>query len=1018
MSRVFSALCLGLLLSNCALALDPHRSITQYIVESWHQEDGLPQNHITRIVQTKDGYLWIGTLEGLARFDGIRFTIFEKRNTLQIKHNLIWELLAASDGSLWIGTFGGGVTRYKDGIFQHFGAEDGLSDNIIIALYEDRHKNIWIGTRDGGLNLFRNGRFTSYTMKAGLPHSTVDDIILDRNDHLWFGTDRGLCRLTQGRIKIYTTKDGLPHNTVVALLEDRAGRIWIGTDGGGVAILSNGSFHTYSTENGLTNNFVEWISEDPQGKIWITTKSGLNSFSNGKIKTYTEANGLSGPAADLLHVDRQGNIWVATNGGLHRFNERGLSALPSDHILSRNAIHSMMEDREGNLWIGTGLGLYRLKDGKVITYTTAEGLPSDAVGALFEDQQGNLWIGSNRGGLTVSRNGVFQPAYAWVKELKQKSHHCIYKDRQNNLWIGTDSGLIRLTQSRVQTFTVQNGLPGDVIRAVTQDSTGNIWIGTGAGIASFKDDRITTYTDALANPVVRFIHEDRTKKLWIGTDGGLHLFQNGKFTLQHALSNPVLRGIYEDAQGSLWMGTIGGGVNVLKEGRFTAFTVKEGLFDDTVFQVLEDIRGNFWMSCNKGIFSAPKKEFESRFKGSFEDIHSTLYAKAEGMRSTESMASVFPSAIKTRDGKLWFSTTGGLVMIQPETIQFNKTPPTVIIEQLIVDSVSTRINQNLSIPSGKDKFEFHYTALSLVAPEKNKFRYILEGFDNAWIEAGTRRTAYYTNIPPGQYTFRVTASNNDGLWNISGASISFYLQPHFYETIWFYFLCFMSAVALFIAIHRLRIRHIRSKLFAVLEERGRISRDFHDTVAQDLTAISLHLKTVSETIPMDPEIAKKHVDIARNIARDSQSEARRFLQNLRPEPPDSNFGNSMQQLLQQLTAGLPIQTDLSVKGSTSGISPVVLEQILKITREAVNNAIKHSGAHCIEVHALLESPVVQVKIIDDGRGFDVDSQSQVDWQHYGFNSMQERAAQCGGRIQIHSRPGHGTEVLFTVDKIY
>jgi signal transduction histidine kinase/ligand-binding sensor domain-containing protein/CheY-like chemotaxis protein len=757
------------------LALDPKKAITQYIHTTWQTEDGLPQSSVSTIIQTHDGYLWLGTQEGLVRFDGVRFTVFDTRNTEALKNNFILTLLESRDGSLWIGVYGGGLVRFKEGRFTVYTTNEGLSHDIVRCIYEGRDGSLWIGT-GGGITQLKDGKFTVFTAKEGLSNNVVRAVLEDNDGTIWIGTDGGgVNRLKDGKVTAYTTREGLSNNTIWSLYEDKEGNLWIGTHGGGLNRLNDGKLTIYTTSNGLSSDAVSAIYQDRHRNLWIGTDGGgLNRFSDGKFTRYTTTEGLSDNAVLSIYEDREGSLWVGTNGGgLNRFREGKFTPFTTKEGLSSNAIWSVYESSDGSLWIGThGKGLNRLKDGQVTVYTTKQGLANDVVRSIYEGRDGSLWI-------------------------------------------GTYGGLSRLQNGKFVTYTTKNGLAHDIVRSIQEDTDGSLWIGTQGGLSHFKDGRFTTYTneDGLLYDVVRVVRKSADGSLWIGTYGGLSRWQDGRFTTFTTAEwfNKSVCAIDEDTDGTLWIGTIGAGLGRLKNGKLMICTAKDGLFDDIVYQILDDGKGYLWMSCNKGIFRTSKKELNDFAEGRIKAITSVAYGKAEGMANSECNGGSQPAGWRTRDGKLWFPTIKGVVAIDPNNLKTNDLPPPVVIEQVIVDEKSIDLRQNAQLPPGKGELEFQYTALSLLVPEKVRFKYKLEGFDRDWVNAGTRRIAYYTNIPPGSYRFRVIACNNDGVWNETGAAFAFHLKPHFYQTDLFFALSVLGIVATGIGVYRLRLGRMKAR---------------------------------------------------------------------------------------------------------------------------------------------------------------------------------------------------------------
>ena len=754
--------------------LDPQKDVTQYSLEVWGSDQGLPQSAIQALVQTPDGYLWIGLEEGLARFDGVRFALFHKGNTEEFTYN------------------------------------------DVIALHVDRAGNLWIGTDGGGLLYLKHGKFTALTTKDGLAGDVVTSIYEDRQGALWIGTQLGLSQWRDGKFTKYTTEHGLSKNVVLSLCEDRAGNLWIGTEGGGLNCYKDEKFKIYSANDGLANDVVWAIHEDKTGKLWIGTNAGLHYLYDGKFTRYTTKDGLANDFVRAIFTDRAGSLWIGTLGGLNRWHEGSFTTFSTKHGLSKDFVKALCEDREGSLWIGIyGGGLNRLRDGKFTNYSVSNGLSHNMVWTVYEDRSGNIWFGTDQG-LNRFKDGKFS-IFAPSQSNGLNRVTALHEDRAGNFWIGTaGQGLSCWSGGAWRRFTDQNGLSNNFVRSVFEDRRGNLWIGTDRGLNLLQNGKFRTYTteDGLSNDGIRYLHEDRAGGLWIATrSGGLNLLKDGKFTIyttKDGLSSDLIRPIYEDQEGTLWIGTNGGGLSRFKDGKFAGYSTKDGLFDDLIFQILEDARGNLWMSCNKGIFRVSKQELNDFAAGKITSLTSVAYDKNDGMKASECNGSAQPAGWKTRDGKLWFPTVAGVVMIDPASIKTNTLPPPVVIEQMIVNG-SVQDLKNPQLAPGSKSIEFHYTGLSFLAPQKVQFKYRLDGYDDDWIEAGTRRAAYYTNIPSGDYNFQVMACNNDGVWNRAGAALRFSLQAHFYESKLFYFFCLLAFIFTGTGAYRLHVRRIRAR---------------------------------------------------------------------------------------------------------------------------------------------------------------------------------------------------------------
>lgn len=760
-------------------AVDPTKSITQYIHDVWKTEQGLPQDSVQAIIQSRQGYLWLGTQEGIARFDGVRFDVFDKYRI------------------------------------------NALKDNYIMCLYEDKNGALWVGTRGGGLTYIhlQEEKFLTYTTMDGLGSDFVYAITMDRKGAMWIGTTGGISRLQDGKFATYTTKEGLPNNSVNTICIGSKDELWLGTLGGGASRLTDGKFTNYSKTEGLADNFVRAILTDRHGNLWLGTENGLNMMKDDKFAVYTTRDGLSDNNINSLYEDNEGSLWVGTyDGGLNRIVDGKISAFTMKEGLSQNAVYSILEDHEGSLWIGTGSGgLNRLKDGRIITFTTTDGLADDLILSVYEDDDGTIWIGTENGGLSRYAEGKFKN-FVLTDNQASKTVQTILRDKKKTLWLGTGYGLFAMKDGKPIHYTTSEGLSNNSVTSLCDAMDGSLWVGTRDGLSLLKNNKFMVFKteQGLSDNVIRVILLDRQGNLWVGTNNGLNRWQNGVFkiyTTNDGLSNNFIYSLYEDKDGVLWIGTRSG-LNRLAAGKITSYTVSIGMYDDVVFQILEDEKENLWMSCNKGIYEISKNELNQYAQGKISRIHSLSYGIADGMKSRECCGGLQPSGWKSHDGRLWFPTIKGLTVINPALrIKKNETPPPVIIEQVWADGREVKIKQGAEMifPPGTEKFEFHYTALSFLATEKVKFKYQLKGIDRQVLEAGNQRTAYYTKIPPGHYAFQVTACNQDGVWNTNGAVVKFYLEPFFYQTWWFYLLCGTGFVLMGFGILRFRTNKLESR---------------------------------------------------------------------------------------------------------------------------------------------------------------------------------------------------------------
>jgi ligand-binding sensor domain-containing protein len=747
-------------------ALDPQRLITQYVHRTWTSHEGLPQNSVLTLTQGADGYLWMGTQEGLVRFDGARFTVFDR----DLPHAYVTALVAEGNGTLWIGTLSG-LVAYRDGAFRTYGVKDGLASGLVRALAVARDGSLWVGT-EAGISHLASGQWRSYTTRDGLPGNNVNTLLESRDGSLWLGTEgSGLARLKDGHVQAYAP---LADITVKSLCQARDGSLWIGTLGHGLIRLENGRFRGYRRGDGLLSDSVKAVLEDRDGQLWVGTDAGLNRFHQGRLHAYTAKDGLSGDVVAALHEDREGSLWIGTEGG----------------------------------------GLNQLQTGKFLTYTPREGLSHHRVRPVYGSGDGSLWVGTEGGGLNHLVGGRVSRVYTVEDGLASNELRALRETRDGALWIGTSSGLNRLEKGRLSTFTTRQGLPNNYVRALEEGPDGSLWIGTSGGLGRLRNGRFQAYTagHGLPNDTVRALLVTRDGSLWIATNYGLSRFRDEVFTEykpENGLPAQVGLSFYEDLGGSLWIGTGGSGLLRFKDGAFRAVTAKAGLFDDVVLQISEDHQGYFWMGSNKGIARVLRRDVEDFFEGRRASVPHLAFSTQDG--ESEECNAGSPGIWKDGQGRLWFPTIRGLIVVDPARIPNNPQRPPVIVESLQANKHSFRVAPGLRLPAGYGDLEFTYTALSFLAPQKVRFKYKLEGYDQDWREADTVRVAHYTNLSPATYTFRVIACNNDGLWNEAGASLAFTLEPHAYQTWWFSLLAVAAATLAVVGVHRLRVRKLAGR---------------------------------------------------------------------------------------------------------------------------------------------------------------------------------------------------------------
>lgn len=775
--------------------LDPNKNITQYTHDVWTADNGLPQSSVTSITQTPDGYLWVGTQEGLVRFDGVRFTVFDKSNTPAIHNNYISTLLTEKEtGKLWIGTYGGGVSLYFNGEFSHIDTIKELSNSQIQTFYIDTTNALWIGTRDYGAVKIDSTSVTTVSEHNGLVGNDVWKIMQDTDGRMWFATEAGISVQDGSHYSNFTEKNGLISKQAFTFLEGHNNVVWVGTPRGLLKVHYNNDNFTVlehlTEKDGLPGNGVYAIKTDNQGNLWLAMEKGVGRIYKSKIESFTTKNGLSERLVNTVFVDREGNLWIGTEGGgLNILMDGIFTSYTTKEGMPNNIVWTVLEDNNKLLWFGTdeGLAIFERGKGIVKTFSKKDNLSHYIVWSLAQDSTGAIWAGTINGLNKI----VNQKVVPLPPQLQFKNHSVssVLADRNGSLWVGTaDDGLHKITGSTVTTLNIANGSVSNYINCIAEDKQGTILAGTdGQGLILVKNDTVQKV-----------------------------------YTTEQGLGSNYIHSLYVSSDGIVWIGTFGGGLSILHDTTITTVNMKNGLFNDVIYQILEDDYGRLWMSCNKGVFQIEKNELVDFAEGRIRSVSYRSYGKKNGMKSEECNGGTSPAGWKSSDGHLWFPTTMGVTTVDPKKITINQQPPLVVLEGVYIDNTDYALRDAGIIPPGKQRIEFHYTGLSFDGPNKIKFKVLLEGYDREWYNVGTRRTAYFSHIPPGEYTFRVLAANADGVWNTTGASFPFVVQAQFYQTKIFYFVVVVLIALGIYGTYRWRTRQIvlqQKELSAIIELR-------------------------------------------------------------------------------------------------------------------------------------------------------------------------------------------------------
>ena len=939
---------LAILMLTCAItaqAVEPTTPLANYSRQAWGLENGLPQNTVQALVQTQDGFVWLGTEVGLVRFDGNSFQIFDKNSKPALPGNDVRCLLASKDGSLWIGT-SEGLARMDAGEITLITKKDGLSGNSIQHLFVGNSGDVTAVTENG-------------TDKIHDGHASHDSWIYEEN---------------------------LP------------------------GPLPNYRFQVFLAEKRRAVADSTTLAIEQGGGRFIRFHVGVD---------------LPGKRIQLLYLDREGSLWIGTNIGLARWAEGKLQTLPVTDPLAHASVLTIMEDHEGDLWVGTEAdGLHILRDQRFKTIGLREGLSTDAITTVVEDQLGKLWVGTSAGGLNVVRRFGVAPGtantYAVPDVLLSNVILSLAAAPNGDLWVGTPDGLNRIRGSAVDSFTSADGLPDDFIRSLLVDADGSLWVGTRRGLAHGKFPKgkmgvipsaghVQTFTQAngLGSDLVGAMTRDKHGDLWVATFAGLSRLHGGKiqnYTTANGLSSNVVTALLTRRDGTLLIGTQDHGWNAWDGKKFSAVN-GDGLSQAAIHAILEDDSGHLWFATGNGIARC-----DENMAGGCS--HWIDFGAGDGLRGRETATNSHPSAWRSQDGHLWFATPKGLVEIDPAHFPVNSVPPPVSLERVTVDDVPQALRGSAAaekIPAGHVHFEFDYAGLSFVAPQKIRYRYKLDGFDHDWTDAGARRTAYYTNIPPGHYTFRVQAANNDGVWNTDGAQLAFELSPHFYQTLWFYALLVAFAVGMIVLVQKRRLLRAEREFNAVLGERNRIAREIHDTLAQGYVGISVQLEVLAELLRLNkPDAAAKHLDLTRGFVREGLDDARQSIWALRSQDSGETTLPVRLRRIVEAENQNGLEASFSIFGAYRSLSPGIEQEILRIAQEAIQNVKKHAGATHIFVQLEYRPNAIALDVRDDGRGFVQSAVSTTG--HYGLIGMRERAAAIGGTIEVTSEPGVGTTV--------
>jgi signal transduction histidine kinase/ligand-binding sensor domain-containing protein len=960
---------LSILLACCsfAFALDPALDISQYAHTAWKVRDGFARGFIYAIAQTPDGYLWLGTEFGLLRFDGVRAVPWMPPNG-QLPSNDIPTLLVTRDGTFWIGTTKG-LASWKEGKLTTYSE---LNGSRIFVLLEDRNGNVWAATRE-----------------ARIFGENVGPIDADAEGNFWVGFDKASRKWKSGRPQSFEIRDSMHSQPSPAELQQFA----FPTANHKRPTKSGAAQFERGTSTVLSQHLNAPPSlRDHDGALWVAIPDrGLVHIHQGKTDVFSEADGLSGDTVTGLLEDREGDVWAVTSNGIDRFREYAVPNFSTKQGLSSAKSVAIVGAKDGSVWVTTDNGLSRWKDGRISVVNQIGSTqdpnrtPKGAPYCLFEDSERRIWLS------TVQEFGYLENnRFVPVRDVHGGRITSMAEGPSGHLWLAKEEdGLLHLFQGRVvEKFP---------------------WTALG----HHDDGRVV-----LADPSQHGI--------WLGfSAGGISYFADGairkSYSVAEGLGAGRVNGLRFGPRGALWAATENG-LSRIKDDHVTTLTSKNGLPCDRVHWTVDDADHFVWVYTACGLVRIARTELDAWVDDPSKSVPATLFDVSEGVR-TQSNPSAVQGVSKASDGRIWYLAFDGVSVIDPQHFPFNKLPPPVQIEQVTADRKAYDAAQGLRLPALVRDLAIDYTALSFVAPEQVKFRYKLEGYDNEWQDAGNRRQAIYTNLPPRAYRFRLMASNNSGVWNEEGALLDFSIAPAFYQTTRFRLAILVLFLFLLWAAYQLRVRQLAHQFNMTLEarvsERLRIARELHDTLLQSFQGLLLRFQSVAKLLPERPDEARHRLDNAIQQAAGAITEGRDAVQGLRSSAFETNdLANAIAAIAEELTkdsaGGESPVIDLEVEGAPRGLNPVVRDEAYRIAGEALRNAFRHAQARRITVEIRYDKRHFRLRVRDDGKGIDEDAMQRQPSGHFGLPGMRERAEIVGGRLEVWSKPNSGTQAELSI----
>ncbi len=925
----------------------------------WQAADGLPSDVVQAFAETPDHALWIGTTDGLVRFDGNRFRYYQRENTPALGADSVFCLTVARDGTLWIGVEGGGLVRYRDGNFRKFTAVDGLSDNVVRAIFEDRDGLLWVGT-DQGLFQLHGERLVRVDATHLIPALSVHAITQDRNGAIWAG-GTSLLRIVTGKAQVF--------------------RI---------------SFRTRSQR-------IKSILQTRDGTIWVGAVSGLYHVAGDRLEPVRQIR----QTVRVLRQTHDGTLWIGSIGsGLYSIQSKGKPAPFSGGPPSKSILN-LYEDRENNLWIGSQIGMERLSR-SAMSLLPLPGSPDADFGSVFVDRNGSIWACSTS--LYRERDGLMHKQE--LRGLRGVTIRNLLRAADGSLWVGTEgSGVFRLGASATEHYTTAQGLSNDFVRVMLQDRDGSMWVGTDGELNHIVAGRVTIVHTPLLVSVMALL-QDLSGDVWVGSFSGLFKLHEGHWVsppLTAALRDRTIWALHQAVDGSIWVGTDRG---LYRENgnSVTAVTTAQGLPSHFVLQILEDHKGGLWVNGPGEVARLSLAELKALAEGRRNRISPRIYPVSQELDSAEIYGTIQPSGAFMSNGDLLYPSNKGLVRIQPE-LQTALPAFPIIVESITVDGRDVPVAGEITLGAYTSRTEITFAPALLGPQERIGLRYRLDGFDSEWQEAGSHRTAVYTSLPAGRYRFEVQAFQSGVESPVAELTLPVHRLAPFYVKPWFVLLLLGLVVAIVFLLHHLRVRRMRERFAAVLEERNRVAREMHDTVIQGCSTVSVLLEA-SDSIQGDEQAAAELSGLARQHIQNTIREARQAILNLRQPSADAeNLVDGLRQITESASREFAQNVGLVITGDSPSMARSCVHQLLMVTREALHNALIHAHAKRVDVQLKHDGRTVTIFVKDDGRGLPPEQAFSSQAGHFGLQGMRERMIHLGGSLEIETRPSSGTIVI-------